>query len=420
MRLDDDFDYEYDYEDHHGRMNMGAAVIVVSVFILAILVFVVLINQKPVRTNNAVKPVEEMEQVAEENGVKLDEFGYPETSQLVDSSGLTPDDLDFWNMYDEEEEIEPDVPGEDEKESSKESEENKSDDKNDSGNSKDKNNKDKNNKDKDSKDKKGEDSDSEEEKDSKDDGKHTLIEYSDGTEEWVVISPYLPKNTYDFTKLVTNDDQMKYELDGKSVSFIGVDISKYQGTVDFYRLKDAGIDYVMLRVGARGYSSGKIIMDEYFADNIKRATEAGLDVGVYFYSQALTEEEAIEEANVVIQSLAGYTLQYPVAFDMEYVENDTARVESLSRAEKTTITKAFLDTIQAAGYRAMIYGNKEWLIKRIDLSKLTDYEVWLSQQKDMPDYPYKFSMWQYTTSAEINGIDGYANLNICFIDYSAK
>ncbi len=415
MRLDDDFDYEYDYEDHHGRMSMGVGVIVVSVFILAILVFVVLINQKPRKTNTAENQPENLnESVVEENEVELDEFGYPQTSQLVDSTGLTPDDLDFWNMYDEEEEIEPDVPDEDEKEADKESD--KSGDESDTGNSKDKNDKDKNDKNK-----TDEDSDSEEEeKNSKDDGKHTLIEYSDGTEEWVVISPYLPKNTYDFTKLITNDDQMKYEVDGKSVSFIGVDISKYQGEVDFYRLKDAGIDYVMLRVGARGYSSGKIIMDEYFADNIKRATEAGLDVGVYFYSQALTEAEAVEEANVVIQSLVGYTLQYPVAFDMEYVENDTARVEALSRADKTTITKAFLDTIQAAGYRAMIYGNKEWLIKRIDLSKLTDYEVWLSQQKDIPDYPYKFSMWQYSTSAEINGIDGYANLNICFIDYSAK
>ena len=106
MRLDDDFDYEYDYEDHHGRMNMGAAVIVVSVFILAILVFVVLINQKPVRTNNAVNTEKGAESVVPENETKLDEFGYPETSQLVNSSGLTPDDLDFWNRYDEEEEIE--------------------------------------------------------------------------------------------------------------------------------------------------------------------------------------------------------------------------------------------------------------------------------------------------------------------------
>lgn len=404
MKLDDDFDYEYDYENHHGKMNMGAAVIVVSVFILAILVIVVLFNQDAIKKdkkNTQTTSDVVQEQVGEEE--KLDEFGYPSTSQLVNGDGLTPDDLDFWDMYNEDEEdLDPDVPTAEEKEQAKEDEKNKDEE---SGGETD------------------EDADSEETEDGKDpldDGKHTLIEYRDGSTEWVVISPYLPKNTYDFTKLMSSDDEMKYVEDGKSISFIGVDISKYQGEVDFGQLKDAGIDYVMLRVGARGYSSGQIMIDEYFATNLQKATEADLDIGVYFYSQALTEAEAIEEANVVIQNLGGLALQYPVAFDMEYVENDSARVEALSRADKTKITKAFLDTIQAAGYRGMIYGDKEWLIKRIDLSQLTDYDIWLSQQKDIPDYPYKFVMWQYTTSAEIRGIDGYANLNVCFIDYSAK
>ena len=398
MRLDDDFDYEYDYENHHGRMNMGAAIIVVSVFILAILVIVVLFNKDSIKSNtptqnNVQSGIEEVQSGTE---TKVDEFGYPVTSELVKEDGLSPDDLDFWDMYPKDsEESKPDAPDEEEKKQAQESEKNK--DQN-SGKDSDKN------KDKTNSENKDEDTASEDGKDPLDDGKHTLIEYSDGSKEWVVISPYLPKNTYDFTKLMSTD----------------VDISKYQGEVDFYQLKDAGIDYVMLRVGARGYGSGKIMIDEYFATNIQKATEAGLDIGVYFYSQALTEAEAVEEANVVIQNLTGYTIQYPVAFDMEYVENDTARVEALSRADKTVITKAFLDTIQAAGYRGIIYGNKEWLIKRIDLSQLKDYEIWLSQQKDIPDYPYKFSMWQYTTSAEIHGIDGYANLNICFIDYSAK
>lgn len=406
MKLDDDFDFEYDYEEHHGRMNMGAAVIVVSMFILAILVIVVLLNKDAVQKK---KPAQSLPEDAETIGEELDEFGYPQTSELVGGSGLTPDDLDFWDMYPKEgEEMDPDVPNSDEK---SQASADKTTEKNTAASS---------DKDKEKEDAEWKDTEGETGKDPLDDGKHTLIEYRDGTTEWVVISPYLPKNTYDFTKLVSNDKEMKYVEDGKSISFLGVDISKYQGEVDFYQLKDAGIDFVMLRVGARGYGSGKIMLDEYFASNIQKATEAGLDIGVYFYSQALTEAEAIEEANVVIQNLAGYTLQYPVAFDMEYVENDTARVESLSRADKTTITKAFLDTIQAAGYRAMIYGDKEWLIKRIDLSKLKDYDVWLSQQKDIPDYPYKFSMWQYTTSAEIHGINGYANLNVCFIDYSAK
>lgn len=381
MKLDDNFDYEYDYENHRGRLSMGVMVIVVSVFILAILLVVVLVNRKPVRQGTNANLTEES---AEE---KEDELGYPSTSQLVEERGGTPEDLDFWDMYPiESEDEEADVPSREEK------------DKADKANK----------------------AEEEEGKNPLDDGKHTLIECSDGSEEWMVISPYLPKNTYDFTSLVSNDDQMKYLEDGKKVSFLGADISKYQGKVDFYQLKEAGIDFVMLRVGARGYGSGQIIMDEYFATNIQKAAEAGLDIGVYFFSQAITEAEAIEEANLVIQNLEGYKIQYPVAFDMEYVENDTARVETLTRADKTTVTKAFLDTVQAAGYRPMIYGNKEWLLKRIDLAKLTAYDIWLSQQKDIPDYPYKFAMWQYTTSAEINGISGYTDLNICFIDYSVK
>lgn len=393
MKLDDNFEYEYDYENQRGRLNLGVIVIVVSFFILMILVFVLLLNQKPTK-----KTALEV-QNPEKNEEELDEFGYPPTSSLVDENGLKPEDLDFWDMYPKDSKREePDVPGSKEKEQAKKDEE----------------------KDKDKKASEKETEWNEEGKDPLDDGKHTLIEYSDGTKEWVVISPYLPKNTYDFTKFVNNDSQMKYMEDGKKVSFLGADISKYQGDVDFYQLKDAGIDYVMLRVGARGYGSGQILMDEYFIANIQKATEAGLDIGVYFYSQAITPEEAVEEANLVIQSLEGYKIQYPVAFDMEYVENDTARVETLTRADKTTIAKAFLDTIQTAGYRPMLYGNKEWLIKRIDLSKLTAYDVWLSQVKDVPDYPYKFAMWQYTTSAEVNGISGYADLNVCFIDYSAK
>ena len=115
-----------------------------------------------------------------------------------------------------------------------------------------------------------------------------------------------------------------------------------------------------------------------------------------------------------------YKITYPVAFDMGFVDNDTARIEGVSRADKTKITKAFLDTIAAAGYKTLLYGNKEWLIKEIDLSKLSAYDVWLSQMEDVPDYPYRFTMWQYANDVTIDGIAGYANMNISFIDYSEK
>lgn len=153
-------------------------------------------------------------------------------------------------------------------------------------------------------------------------------------------------------------DLMKYYQDGKLTSYVGVDISKYQDYVDFLKLKKAGVDFVMLRVGARGYGSGQIVLDDYFTDNIKRATDAGLRIGVYFTSQAITEEEAIEEANVVLENIKDYKVTYPVAFDMSFVENDTARIESVNRADKTKITKAFLDTIAAAGYKPLLYGEQ--------------------------------------------------------------
>lgn len=258
------------------------------------------------------------------------------------------------------------------------------------------------------------------EEDPSTDGKHTAVTLRDGSVEWVVISQYLPKNDYDYTGLVSKDDEMQYFVDGKQCSYFGIDISKYQDYIDFVKVKKAGIDFVMIRVGSRGYGTGQIMMDDYFYDNIKRATDAGLQVGVYFTSQAVTKAEAVEEANTVIVALDGYDITYPVVFDMGFVDNDSSRIEGLSREGKTDITKSFLDTIKAAGYTAMIHGDKEWLIKEIDMSKLTDYDVWLEQPQDLPDYPYKFSMWQYKINGSVDGVSGFVNLNISFVDYSEK
>ncbi len=314
-----------------------------------------------------------------------DEAGGSEAGSSVPQSqtgtgGLTPDDLDFWDMYPQETDTQEAAGAAASGEKPQETVTN----------------------------------------DPATDGKHTRIEYADGKEEWVLISPYLPKHEYDFTKLVCQSDIMKYYEDGKQISYVGVDISKYQDYVDFVKVKKAGIDFVMLRVGARGYGTGQLIEDDYFSENLKRATDAGLEVGVYFFSQAVTKEEAVEEANMVLQSLGEYRISYPVAYDMERIENDTARTDSLSRAEKTEIAKTFLDTIAAAGYKTMLYGDKEWLIKQIDMSKLTAYDVWLSQQTDIPDYPYRFTMWQYSQEGSVDGIAGYADMNISFIDYAEK
>ena len=254
------------------------------------------------------------------------------------------------------------------------------------------------------------------------DGKHTLVITPDGKEEWVLISPYLAKNTYDFTKMEDKAGLKRYTENGKKTSYVGVDISKQNGTVNFAGLKAAGVDYVMIRLGSRGYSTGQISVDENFKGNIEGAIAEGLDIGVYFYSQAISQDEAVQEVNFVIQNLEPYrgSIKYPVAFDMEFVANDEARIDGLSREDRTTITSSFLEGVKTAGYIPMLYGDKEWLIKEVDLAKLQDYDIWLSQETDIPDYPYQYAMWQYSSSGVLNGINGDANLNICFIGYSQR
>lgn len=362
-----------DYDEHSGLTpTIVSAIVAVTTCVAVILIVVLVMNAKPTTKQVSGTP-QESTAVVESSSELL-------TKDVISGSTLKPEDLDFWDMYPETEETKAVEP---EKEKDKPKEETR-------------------------------------ESDPSTDGKHTLVQYADGKEEWVLISPYLPKHEYDFTKLVCQSNLMKYYVDGKQVSYVGTDISKYQDYVDFVKLRKAGIDYCMIRVGARGYGSGQLVLDEYFLDNMKRATDAGLEVGVYFFSQAISVEEAVEEATMVLENIKDYNVTYPVAFDMEYITNDTARIDNLTKAEKTDITKAFLDTIRNAGYKAMIYGDKEWLIKEIDMSKLTAYDVWLSQPGDIPDYPYKFTMWKYDEEASIDGIAGYANLDISFIDYSEK
>ena len=155
-------------------------------------------------------------------------------------------------------------------------------------------------------------------------------------------------------------------------------------------------------------------------DNERRAAEAGMDVGVYFFSQAISEEEAREEAEFVITNLNEKKITYPVALDMGKVQNDSQRTDSLTKTQRTKIAKTFLSTIKEAGYKPILYGTKNFLIQDIDYSKLTEYDIWLSQETDIPDYPYRFTLWQYTKRASIDGIAGYVNLNLSFVDYKEK
>lgn len=375
MRLPEE---EFENERSGLSITMVTAIIFTTAVILGIIIIVFLLN-----TSDTKKKPSLPSKSTPDLGTELQSPILPEQvegdAEFEPGSGLHPEDLDFWDKYPAGEESTGDAP-EIEEETSPEEEENSIET----------------------------------------DGNHTCITYEDGSTEWLLISPYLPANPYDFTGLVCQSGIMKYYEDGKKVSHFGVDISKYQDYVDFGKLKKAGVEYVMIRVGARGYGTGQLVMDEYFLDNCKRATDAGLDIGLYFFSQAISEEEAVEEANMVLESIGDYEVNYPIAFDMEYIKNDESRIDLLTKTQKTDIAKKFMDTIKEAGYVPMLYGSKEWLLKQVDISKLTAYDIWLSQNEDIPDYPYHFTMWQYDTQAMIDGIAGYADLNISFIDYSEK
>ncbi|MDE6747640.1 MAG: glycoside hydrolase family 25 protein [Lachnospiraceae bacterium] len=375
-------------EDENRPMGASVVNMTIGIFIfMLLLLYVILkINKNDNRGSEYVRNAMQQQQQDTVEEITKD-------TGLESSSGLRAEDLGFWDMYPEKDE---DTDKVETVTSNKESD-----------------------------DKKWlEDFKVEEtvQEDPATDGKHTLVKLPDGTEEWVLISPYLKKSAYDFSNLTETAGLKKYTEGGKKISQIGVDISKHNGTVNFERLKSDGIDYVMIRLGARGYSTGQISLDDNFVENMDAAVKAELNIGVYFYSQAINQEEAIQEAYFVIQNLEPYRahINFPVAFYMENITNDKARIDGLSRSDKTLITATFLEAIKAAGYIPMVYGNKEWLIKNVDLTKLQNYDVWLSQDGDTPDYPYLYTMWQYTTTGNVNGITGDASINICFVNYSDR
>lgn len=253
------------------------------------------------------------------------------------------------------------------------------------------------------------------------DGKHVKITHRDGEEEWLEISEDIPLYTYDFTNLKISGGKMAYYQDGEKNSWLGVDLSKSSGKIDFEVLKSSGIDFVMIRLGSRGYESGLITLDENFVANITAAQAAGLEVGVSFFSQAVNVTEAAEEAEFVVSNLIPYKISYPVAFVMEYIPNDDSRIDTLDQDKKTQIAETFLSYVEKEGYRPILYGNMNWLLGELIPDKLlVDYDIWLNDQSPVPDYPYQFRMWKYAAGQEVPGVENNTSYIISFVDYTRK
>ena len=224
--------------------------------------------------------------------------------------------------------------------------------------------------------------------------------------------------TADHLKTDENGIPAYYDDNGNKISHLGIDMSEYQGEIDFVKAKEAGVEFVMLRIGGRFYGSdGGVYEDKAFDNYYEQAKAAGLKVGAYFFSQAVSAEDAKEEADLAINKLNGRKLDYPIAFDWENIAEDDARTDNITGDELTVIAKAFCDEVIEAGYKPIVYANSAQMFIMYDFETMKDYDFWLADYREFPSMYYKFDMWQYASDGEIDGVEGVIDMNLSFTDF---
>lgn len=240
---------------------------------------------------------------------------------------------------------------------------------------------------------------------------------------------YLPeyrrvaKHSYLFDKdhYWKDETGFRYYADdnGKIVSRMGIDVSEHDGTIDWKKVKDAGITFAFIRVGYRGPGEGTLETDKTAAANLKGAIENGLDVGVYFCTQAITEAEGIAEAEFCLDFIKGYDVNWPIVFDTEKWDPDNypklangPRGNSISREQRTAVTKAFVNRIKEAGYTPMVYASTNWSIMNVNRDEFADVPFWFASYSDKVTYRYDFQIWQYTSEGKVNGVPKKCDMNI--------
>ena len=253
----------------------------------------------------------------------------------------------------------------------------------------------------------------------------TSILFDDPTygEIWLPAFTNVPRHTYDYSGLVLEEGRYTYSEEENVVSRTGIDVSYHQGDIDWDQVASDGIDFAIIRVGYRGYESGLLNLDQKFHSYIKGALNAGLDVGVYFYSQAVSAEEAIEEANFVMEQIHGYDVRFPIVFDWEITESETSRTNNIAVHTVTECAAAFCDTISDGGYIPMLYGSRKFALMKLDMSRLGTVDFWFAEYKDghnEPSYPYDFQIWQYASDGRVKGVNGDVDMNICFVNYGTS
>ena len=232
------------------------------------------------------------------------------------------------------------------------------------------------------------------------------------TEPEETVEPTIPPEANPYGRLDFQYDRNNYLYALKTDSYPGIDVSAFQGKIDWEKVKASGIEFAIIRLGYRGYGkAGKLVEDEYAKENLKGATEAGLAIGAYFFSQALDIEEADEEIEYMLKILGDYELDMPIILDWE-IPVDTARTVNMDARTLTDIQLHFCGQMKKMGFQPMVYFNWHQSENLYYLSELEEYPFWLALYQDRMTYPWKVEMWQYTSSGRVPGIPGDVDLNV--------
>lgn len=210
-----------------------------------------------------------------------------------------------------------------------------------------------------------------------------------------------------------DDTEIRQASGASKTGVLGIDVSKWQKEIDWDKVKNEGVDFAIIRCGYRGSVTGSLVEDPYFEQNIRGAQAAGIKVGVYFFTQAVNEVEAVEEASMVVSLVRDYELQYPVFIDTEGAGGN-GRADSLNVEERTAVCEAFCTTVKNAGLEAGVYASRNWYNNKLTADTLESYAIWLAEYRSVPLYQGYYQMWQYTSKGKINGINGNVDLNVSY------
>ncbi len=243
-----------------------------------------------------------------------------------------------------------------------------------------------------------------------------IVLASSGKIRFYPILDSLQKNRYLQENLqMMENGELQYVEDGQVITHKGIDVSAHQGTIDWQQVAQDGVEFAFLRVGYRGYGeAGRLMIDEEFENNVKGSLANGVKTGVYFFSQSVTEEEAIEEAKLVLEQISPYRITGPVVYDLEKISDSGARTRNLTVQQRTAMALAFCQTVADAGYRPMLYFNLESAIALFDLTQLEDYDKWFAHYTTDLYYPYEYKIWQYSEKGSVKGIDTEVDMDISF------